>query len=150
MEGCGVRQSPKIAGAASPFGSGDLKNPSLPPGCQGPSKSGSCEWQQSQLQRMLPLIRVVRQWSDSLQKKNERIGVDPLELAAVRCEAPCDPLMMRRTVRALPLLHLLLLLDVALLQLLGLPLVLLLRQLSLLLAGIALGQALVLLLLLLL
>ena len=62
-------KSPKIAGTVSPSGSGDLKYPSLPPGRQGTSKSGSCEWHQVTASRPFPLIRVVQGPTTSFQEK---------------------------------------------------------------------------------
>jgi len=50
-----LTENPKIAGTVSPSGSGDLKSPSLPPGCQGSSKSGFGGDEPSQCRDFFPL-----------------------------------------------------------------------------------------------
>jgi hypothetical protein len=58
-----------------PFDSGDLKNPSLPPGCQGLSTSGSFRMKPASLAKHFSFTQVVREGMVSFQEKNRDSGI---------------------------------------------------------------------------
>ena len=63
-------KNPKIAGAASPFGSGDLKDPSFPPVAKGlPCRDLVDATQSPNSATLFPLISIVRMLRGSFQEK---------------------------------------------------------------------------------